>query len=327
MNKPDWTSQHQFRLAGRKVVYRINHEHLRGKPIGPGTNRVLCVGDSYTFGWLLDEEATYVRQLHKLANGDFPEGTFEFLNGASGGWGTANYVSFIEDHAAHLEPSVVLVFLNSDDVARSVKSGLYALNPDQTNKLVTVIPQVAGSEVRNWFRNFPAYQWTLQHSHLSQLARLTARKALERADKPVTLSLAQQSPEQLEADLLLEMALFLRLKSWCVQHHCKLLVLTPGFDAFLECPLGRENAANAAFLSRADAFFKSNDISFHALGPEIFAAAKGDYPSLSIPHNHHPNERGATMIATLSWSWMRSQITSLTNIMPQIISTESRKGL
>jgi len=68
---------------------------LRGGPIGAGTNRVLCVGDSFTFGWLLDETNTFVYKLDQFAARDFPVGTLAFLIGGVDGWGTADYVAFV----------------------------------------------------------------------------------------------------------------------------------------------------------------------------------------------------------------------------------------
>src|SRR5690242_1701574 len=88
INRANWTAHQRF--EDRKVTYRINDLHLRGGPIGSGTHRILCVGDSLTFGWLLDETNTFVYRLNELAARDFHAGTFEFLNGGSGGWGTAD---------------------------------------------------------------------------------------------------------------------------------------------------------------------------------------------------------------------------------------------
>lgn len=61
INKANWTSRQQF--GSRNVVYRINDLHLRGGLVGQATNRILCVGDSFTFGLLLDETNTFVHKL------------------------------------------------------------------------------------------------------------------------------------------------------------------------------------------------------------------------------------------------------------------------
>jgi len=93
INKADWTVRHQ--LKGRTLHYHFNDLHLRGGPIGTGTNRVMVIGDSFTFGWLVEETNTFVSKFKDLASKDFPAGTFEFINGGTAGWGTADYVAFV----------------------------------------------------------------------------------------------------------------------------------------------------------------------------------------------------------------------------------------
>src|SRR5262245_54928272 len=61
LNKAEGSSRHQF--GDRVVQYRFNEFHQRGGPVSDQGRRLLAVGDSYTFGWLLNAEDTYVGRL------------------------------------------------------------------------------------------------------------------------------------------------------------------------------------------------------------------------------------------------------------------------
>ena len=53
---------------------------------------------------------------------EFGERSFNLVNAAAGGWGTADYVAYVEEFGNIVRPDVILVFLNTDDVGRSFKS-------------------------------------------------------------------------------------------------------------------------------------------------------------------------------------------------------------
>ncbi len=301
LNKANWTSR--ARLGDIRVVYRFNNLHLRGGPIGPGTNRVLCVGDSFTVGWLLDETNSFVYKLNQFAARDFPAGTFEILNGGAGYWGTGDYTAFVEDFGPQIHPSAIVVFLNSDDIKRTVDRGLYRLDPNHAGLVTPLKITFPGRRLVDLMHSFALYQWTLEHSQLSQLLRkmvknelnLTGRKPPVHSDPESGARLAQ--------------ALFLRLQHWCLDHDCRLFVVTTGFQAFPDYPLGRaEGAANKRFFEEAPQFFSTNRFAFHDLGPEVFRIAQGDFSRLVIPNDLHPNERGGEAIAASTWQWLQPQL-------------------
>lgn len=313
INKANWTSRQQF--GNRTVVYRINSLHLRGGPVGGGTNRVLCLGDSFTFGWLLDETNTFVYKLNQLAARDFPPGAFEFLNGGSGGWGTADYVAFAEDFGRQIHPAAIVVFLNGDDVGRTARSSLFQL--EATNGYAVTAAQTNASKrtIRDIFRSFGIYQWTLQHSHLFQFLRVQIR-VRSNQNKPAGPA-GQLLAEHPESAVRLTEALFLRLRQWCRDNDCRLFVVTTGFQAFPGFPLGRESrTANQDFYNAAAPFFATNQIAFHDNGPELSGAMKGDFSPLVIANEYHPNEHGSEAVATLTWAWLEPQLRQMLDSRP-----------
>ena len=304
INKANWTSHQQF--GNRTVTYRINNFHLRGGPIGRATYRILCVGDSFTFGWLLDETNTFVAELGRHANHDFPNGTFEFLNGGMGGSGTADYVAFVEDFGVQIHPAAVVVFLNNDDVERSVRSGLFTLDSNKEGAVIPLKANVPGTRLRNFFRSFRLYQWALEHSQLIQLLRVTVQTRFYQTEKAKSMHHATDAV--VESHVHLTQALFLRLQQWCLGHSCRLFVVTTGFHAFSDFPLGHNDGAdNDEFFAEAPQFFSKSKINFYDIGPKMFERTKGDYSTVVIANDYHPNEQGSELIATFAWQWLEPQ--------------------
>jgi len=78
------------------------------------------LGDSFTFGWLLNKEDTAAYHLQRYADEEFGKEKFYFLNAGTGGWGTADYVAFVDDFIEEIKPDVVLVVLNTDESLHSI---------------------------------------------------------------------------------------------------------------------------------------------------------------------------------------------------------------
>ncbi len=77
-------ARHQF--GDRVVTYRINALHQRGPEPLDGTAAVLVLGDSFTFGWLLEEADSAPGVLQSLADRDLGPRKLAFLNASTGGW-------------------------------------------------------------------------------------------------------------------------------------------------------------------------------------------------------------------------------------------------
>ena len=75
------------------------------------------VGDSYTFGWLLPDQAACLRRLEDHENSVRPgdSSRFHFLDAAVGGWDAGDCAVYLLDYLPHIQPNYVLVFVNTDD--------------------------------------------------------------------------------------------------------------------------------------------------------------------------------------------------------------------
>lgn len=109
-----------------RVDYQINHlrmrDHAPMKDASAGP-RVLCLGDSFTFGEGVHAGDTYPARLEMLLRKDAGLGAVQVLNGGVQGYGTRQELVFMERYGRALRPdAVVLGFVLNDacDVAATI---------------------------------------------------------------------------------------------------------------------------------------------------------------------------------------------------------------
>lgn len=109
----------------------INELGLRNKEVKvekeKGTYRILCFGDSWTFGWGVDVEYSWPMQMENYlkANGYT---NVEVINCGQGGQFTTTYQQFVSKAVPLLKPDLVLVgVLQLDDLAQLFENKLTAV--------------------------------------------------------------------------------------------------------------------------------------------------------------------------------------------------------
>lgn len=104
--------------ADNRVVYEINEHGMRGpaRPVqkAPGVFRVLCLGDSITFGEGVRYPDTYPAQLERLLAAATPGRQVEVLDAGVQGYGTKDEAAFYLLRGGQFHPDVVTLgfFLN-----------------------------------------------------------------------------------------------------------------------------------------------------------------------------------------------------------------------
>ena len=307
LNRSQWKAQHQ--LGHRIVTYRFNANHLRGGPIDHNKFKILLLGDSYTFGWLLEENETLAAKWQSYADRCVGPGVVQFLNGGTGGWGTASYLAFLEQYGAGISPSIVLVVLNTDDIGRSFKSQIYKINEE--GKLEMSDRKSESQTVKNVANALPFYPYLLEHSHFIQFSRslyLTLQSPTQSMGEH-SAALMQKVPSSPALNAgekkykTLGRALFKRMKSWCESHNCALIVLTTGFH-----PLALSDDPTSYFMDVANNVFSDLDIGFHDISPEFTKVLSNNFDNVRIPIDGHPNEKGSDLIAKLNWPFLWLQL-------------------
>ncbi len=102
---PNWQGVHQHQ--DYKVSYTINHRGFRGEFEGlprDAGQRVAIVGDSFTFGFGVEDFETFSGQLERKANG-----TLQVLNFGVPGTSTDQQLLLIQDQVLGYKPNVIIL--------------------------------------------------------------------------------------------------------------------------------------------------------------------------------------------------------------------------
>lgn len=273
-----------------KLAYRvrINDLGFRGRDFPrakePGVLRVLCVGDSYTFGEYVDDDATFPAALERKLR-EAGNSAVEVINAGVNGYTITDEAAFLREKGFDLHPdAVVLGFVLNDltDLTRKVSS-----RENQRN---------AAKEIS-----------TSALSPLKALLRKTATYNLLFLMKARAVARMNMSPTQQELpiDHLLHPpfderteALFQRyaaeLASLAEDCRARDITLTLAVFPFYEQVVEGASAEAQARLARigADAGVKVVDLlePFHRVGPtaaELFL----------MPLDHHPSASGYEVAA------------------------------
>jgi lysophospholipase L1-like esterase len=151
---------------GRRVVPGIfaytfsnNSLGLRGPEIGPKTHRrILLVGDSFTYGFGVNDDETFAFRLQTMT-GD------EVINGGNGGTGTDYALRFYETVGKTLQPDLVVLCFFPNDFQDNERSAFYD-NDLRPRDLSLTTP------ARKHIFNNVASNWVLEHSQLANLIKV-----------------------------------------------------------------------------------------------------------------------------------------------------------
>ena len=98
--------------------YPVNPLGLRGDRIKPkknGVQRILLVGDSWFFGWLLEEKDKLEHRLQRLLSAKVKGREFELITVAIPGWNVRSQNAFLENHWGVLDPDFIVWAMCTND--------------------------------------------------------------------------------------------------------------------------------------------------------------------------------------------------------------------
>lgn len=303
VNKSAGAARHQF--GSRVVYYSFAAPHLRA-PALKASVKVLVLGDSFTFGYLLRDRDTYVNLLQSRFDEEFGPGVFSLLNAAVAGWGAGDYVAFVDDFGEVIGPDIIVVFLSPDDIGRALRSPQWNFSPADGHLTRAVVSR---SKLKVLLNGLPGYQWLLEHSHLVQFLRNQAELFAKKPSRmaPTHTSLGPSSEHDRESarrGRALGAALFRRLVSWCNERNVKLLVASTGWHK----PIGADpTEPTEAFMSGAEPLFSGLGVPYSDPWDILMQRMGGEPSRFMIQGGGHPNEAGAALIAEGAYPFIASQ--------------------
>lgn len=134
----------------------------------------LILGDSYTFGWLVEFEEAFPSLIEKYLNKNLSQNRMiKFINSAAGGWGLADYPAYIEIFKKKLQQlnlNGIVVFVNIDDGRRAAISNLYSISKFQD------IP-FAKKDNKNFISKKGLIKRTLNHPLISPIYNFSQKNS------------------------------------------------------------------------------------------------------------------------------------------------------
>lgn len=112
----------------------INKEGVRGPVPDKGKKTIVCLGDSYTFGWAVHDEECYPAVLRQTVARDFPD--YQVINGGMPGYNTVQELHFLKRHWEHWNPKLVVL--------------CYVVNDAEPQLNVPSAPKVKFRERNSW---------------------------------------------------------------------------------------------------------------------------------------------------------------------------------
>jgi lysophospholipase L1-like esterase len=145
-------SQDCYTKIGHKPVH-INSRSTRGKEFQiqkqPGTLRILCLGDSRTFGWGLSEAETYSGVLETLFHAEHK--AVEVINAGVNAWSFPQMLVYFRETAAQYEPDFVILGEANPWTQFSEKN-----SPQFVKKFMTRV------RLKNFLRRFAIYHFVVE---------------------------------------------------------------------------------------------------------------------------------------------------------------------
>ena len=281
-NKSYGSSIHHFNDI--KVTYHYSYPNLRKSFFNKNKENILILGDSFTFGYLLNIENTFVRKIENC----FLQ-KYNFLNAATGGYGLSNNVGYTEKYISDLNPKKIIYFLNTTDIGRSYLNQIYTYKNNRL--LFNKFSQDKKKSFKKFISNIPFYEYLIENSHFFQFIRKQLHSKILIENKNV-VSVTNRMIN--DADIL-GRNLFLKLNSIAKNNESELIVVSIGFDRFSSWSKLQEKLSKK-FYKNKENFFGTNMISFVDLGDDLVEQSDNNLKNITIKDDGHPNINGASII-------------------------------
>jgi hypothetical protein len=204
---PDFT----MRLTTNSLGYR------GPEPTTPRRGTLLCVGDSFTMGYGVEDGEEFPRLLQRALAARFGSEAPQVLNTGMGGNGNGRWIRFLRDEAARHEPALIVLQVCHNDFTDNLDEGLYTLGPSGALVEHPVPPPTLSDRLQGWVDAVPG----LSYSHL---LGLVAQSIVRHRDSRGAAAWINPASDELTY------ALIDRAVDICREHDWPVIVITEGLD-------------------------------------------------------------------------------------------------
>jgi lysophospholipase L1-like esterase len=191
-----------FRTGPHPTPLETNELGLRNPPIDVGREpclRILVLGDSYAFGWGVQQNEAFPRQLEAMIVERYPGVSVEVLNAGVPGYGLYQQRAMLERLLSHVELDIVVsTFSLANDPADDLRILRFA--PD---RLTDYSPELS--------RRNPVLAWVVRKSALARF--------VDRRTSAIRFKIANSSGEAVDAAT----TCMSELLSTCAEHDLRVL--------------------------------------------------------------------------------------------------------
>jgi len=262
----------------------VNSLGFRGKDFearkAPGTYRILCVGDSYTFGDYVDDDDTFPAGLEKRLRQASPGTPIEVVNAGVNGYTITDEAGLVQEKGLSLEPDEILVaFVLNDlaDLTRQISSR------ENQRRAAAEMSASALAPVKRWLRHTATYNF-LFVIKATVLGRLGLDPTIQ--DVPIRHLLYPPYDATTEALFARYRDELLKLRDLATEHHARLrLVLFPFYEQVVD-------GASAEAQARITSMASDAGIPVVDLLPEFLKGGPRAAKLFLMPLDHHPSAAG-----------------------------------
>lgn len=212
-NMPDvsiWHTSPDYR-----VNVRTNSQGVRSDRDIPyekteGTFRIVGLGDSFTLGYEVEQEDTFLHQLETNLKGRGFEHV-EVINLGVSGFGTSEELITLKEEGMRYDPDLVVLGYFVNDIQNNIMSDLFIVEGDSLRQVSeSYLPAVG---VRNLLFSIPLYRYLADNSQLLNLFRNYISYQIQQALFRENRGASDETPseEELEKIAQYESALTARL--------------------------------------------------------------------------------------------------------------------
>lgn len=276
--RPEFSTEVVINSKGLRDV-----EHSYDKP--SGTRRILCLGDSFTFGFGVERHEAFPSLLEDLLNTDKHADGWEVINAGVCGHGTAHQLAYFETEGYRYAPELILLCICPiNDFKNNVDSGLYTVGDEGLTRHRKVL--TCRQKARRLTQHVPGYSTIFGNSHLVAFLKHRIILLTHRLNHPEKRDPGEKPAASRKADVLTR-RLLLSLRDSCAGQNCSLAAMVvPPLD-------GSDPPERVTELVK---WIKSQGILYVDLGPS-FQEARRQGVNTCFAINRHWNKAGHELAA------------------------------